>query len=141
MAKKLTDSPSHGPGPGSYQENHRLKDNWVKGVMVGRSARFKGISNTSRNSQNTSKSPFGYDMEASYEKTRENSPAFGFPTEIRDIDRKRMSTPGPGEYSIDEIVGKQDIKVGIGSARRSLDNSIEYNGRAPCPTNYSPNHN
>ena len=59
--------------------------------------------------------------------------------EVREIDKKRMSTPGPGEYSHDPIaaVGKQGVKVSIGSARRS----IEGLKLVPCPTNYSPDHN
>ena len=67
--------------------------------MVGRSARFKGTLNTTRNSPNTSKSPFGHDVEKSLERL-ETSPATIFSTVIRDLDRKRLSTPGPGEYAI-----------------------------------------
>ena len=51
-------------------------------------------------------SPFGYNVESSYEKTRlETSPAFGFPMGVREIDKKRMSTPGPCDYSINTLLG------------------------------------
>ena len=92
----------------------------------------------------TEESPFGYNVEESYEKTRlEGTPSFAFPTELRSIDKMRKSTPGPGDYSFEQhnVVGKQGVRVTIGTARRSLDSKEKPKELIPCPTDYSPDHN
>ena len=154
-AKKGSRTPGGGlisPGPGTYYKELPDSANWTKGTIVGRSARFKDNTNTntSHRKQSTSSErggescPFGYNVEESYEKTARlsSSPKFMFPMEDRGIlGMKRVSTPGPGEYSIAHRVGKQGVRVTIGNARRSLDsNDDRALGRIPCPTEYSPDH-
>ena len=141
MAKKTPKASIESPGPGCYEDMNQLKENWVKGTIVGRSARFKENTQRSSDRVRTEESPFGYYVEESYEKTRlDTSPTVVFTTEMRSFDKQRKSTPGPGQYSIEHYSdSKQGARVTIGTACRSLDSNLKP--FVPCPTNYTPDHN
>lgn len=87
------------PGPACYSDPVTTK-NWTKGARIGTSQRFKHIKHgLSAKSAMTSpkyaredddeKTPFGYDVEESYFKSkRQSSPSFGFSTQSRGFNLK-----------------------------------------------------
>ena len=118
------------PGPGAYEKNKNDLES-IKSMKFGTGQR----SDMAKANAKLNPGPGAH--EPDYKVQRHSSPKFGFGSETRNqkLDMKKQ-TPGPGNYSLGNLVGgglSKTMHATIGYSPEKKENSYK-----PGPGNYDP---